>query len=99
MEFAGVSKKEPWNSRVQLKKEVEFSGVLKKNAYRIFMDLGFWPWKFEGVSQNFQGWKLVFPGISKAKGKMTNLKIPRERGSEHYILNPLHLFDKWQKRF
>lgn len=51
------------------------------------------------ILQNFKGWKLVFPGISKAKGKMTNLKIPRERGSEHYILNPLHLFDKWQKRF
>ena len=34
---------------------------------------------------NFQGWKLVFSGISKSE--VTNLEFPRGF-SEKYILNP-----------
>ena len=40
------------------------------------MGLGFWPWNFQFhiIFQNFHGWKLVFPIVSKVK--VTNLKIP-----------------------
>ena len=48
-------------------------------------DLGIFK-ECQTILQNFQGWKLVFTGISK--DKVTNLKLPGGgRGSEKYILN------------
>ena len=51
--------------------------VAHKKIMWILMGLGFWPWNFQGVSQNFvefQRVKLSFFEISKVK--VTNLKIP-----------------------
>ena len=63
----GIEERAHENPRVQLKKtNVKFSCVL-------VFDFGIYK-GWHTILQNFQGWQLVFSGISK--GKVTNLKIP-----------------------
>ena len=67
------------NSIGQLKNEVEFPGVIKKNYVKfpwlLVFDLGISKGCHK-ILQNFhQGWNLASSGISE--GKVTNLKIPR----------------------
>ena len=63
----GIEQRICGNSRGQLKKKQNFQGCSIKNSGEISMDLGFWPWNFQEVSQFCwisRGWKLVFSEIS-----------------------------------
>ena len=91
----GIEERACGNSRVQLKKELEFARVFKKISCRISMCLGFLPWDFQGVSHNF----AEFSGVKacslwNSKGKVTYLKIPVFFlfffSSEKYVLKPLN---------
>ena len=42
-----------WKFQWSIKQKVEFPGVFKKNSCGISMGLGFSPWNFQGMSQNF----------------------------------------------
>ena len=55
----GIKERTCGGFRGQLKKEVKFPGVLKKNWCTISMGPGFWPWNFQEVPHNF----AEFPGV------------------------------------
>ena len=85
----GIEKRACGNTRGQLKKKWNFQWCSRKSQVEFPWVLVFELGLSKGchtILQNFQGWKLVFSGISR--GKVTNLKIPGVF-SETYILSPL----------
>ena len=73
----GVSKKEDVEISGLKWKKVEFLEVLKKKLSGISMGLGFWPWKFYGVSHNFAEFPMVkncSPEFRKVKWKILKFR-------------------------
>ena len=75
--FQGYWRKSMWKFRRSIKKKKGFPGVFKKNSCGVSMvSMVFDYGSSKGchtILQNFQGFKLVFSGISK--DKVTNLKF------------------------
>ena len=70
--FQGYWRKSMWKFQGSIKREVEFRGLFKKKTWNF---QGFWFFNLEflrGVTilLNFQGWNLVFSGISKNSRKV-----------------------------
>ena len=84
------------NFRSQLKKKRNFQGWSRKNhvefPWVLIFDLGISK-GCHTVLQNYQGWKLVFSGISKVK--VTNLKIPEFLFKKVYLQPPPRLDFFW----
>ena len=87
----GIEERARGNLRGQLKSKLNFQGCSRKAhvefPWVLIFDFGV----LKGchtILQNFQGWKIVFSGISK--GKVTNLKIPggfqKSISSNHPVL-------------
>ena len=55
----GIEDRACENSRVELKKEVELLGVLRKNSCRISMGFSFGPYNFHRVLHNFAEFPVV----------------------------------------